>query len=186
MTKKPGLEDDDINLFRAAMRDVKPLPSSNKILSQHPLPTFRKKRQQITETINTAPFSDYEKESPLSSDDLVEFSRPGIQHKILRKMRLGQYNVDAILDLHGMHVDEAKEALYRFLLQCLKQGVTHTLVIHGKGRSNMNQPVLKNKLNNWLRQMDYVLAFSSATGRDGRSGAMYVLLKNQKGRKSFE
>ncbi|MEE9156926.1 MAG: Smr/MutS family protein, partial [Gammaproteobacteria bacterium] len=40
-------------------------------------------------------------------------------------------------------------------------------------------PVLKNKLNNWLRQRDEVLAFCSTRPVDGGTGAVYVLLKRR-------
>ena len=38
--------------------------------------------------------------------------------------------------------------------------------------------MLKQKVNYWLRLRDEVLAFCSATRRDGGSGAVYVLLRN--------
>jgi DNA-nicking Smr family endonuclease len=37
--------------------------------------------------------------------------------------------------------------------------------------------VLKQKVNDWLRQKNEVLAFCSARPNDGGSGAVYVLLK---------
>ena len=52
-------------------------------------------------------------------------------------------------------------------------------IIHGKGyRSGERQPVLKRKVNYWLRLRPDVLAFCSATPRDGGTGAVYVLLRN--------
>jgi DNA-nicking Smr family endonuclease len=38
--------------------------------------------------------------------------------------------------------------------------------------------VLKCKVNYWLRLREDVLAFCSATRRDGGTGAVYVLLRN--------
>jgi DNA-nicking Smr family endonuclease len=53
--------------------------------------------------------------------------------------------------------------------------------VHGKGNGSwQKQPVLKNKLNQWLRQRDEVLAFCSARPCDGGTGAIYVLLKKRK------
>jgi DNA-nicking Smr family endonuclease len=178
MKKNNDIEESDKQLFRDAVRGVKPLPLSNKIIPPPPRPNPKKRRQEPDEPIE-APLSDYENQVPLSSEDLVEFNRPGIQQKILRNLRGGQYNAEAILDLHGMTVDEARETLYHFLLQCTKKGIVHALIIHGKGRHSGN-PILKNKLNHWLRQLNHVLAFCSAKAKDGRSGAMYVLLKHQK------
>jgi DNA-nicking Smr family endonuclease len=182
MSKKPEISEDDQSLFRHAMRGVKRLSQSPKVTPVITPPKPRVRSQIEQHESGHAPLSDYEKQEAVSSEDLIEFNRPGIQHKILRKMRLGQYNVGAILDLHGLHADEAKESLHKFLLQCLEKGVTQVLVIHGKGRGNTSKPILKNKLNNWLRQLEFVLAFCSAAAKDGRSGALYVLLKNQKGR----
>jgi DNA-nicking Smr family endonuclease len=51
-------------------------------------------------------------------------------------------------------------------------------IIHGKGnRSNHKGPVIKTKINNWLRQHERILAFHSARPVDGGTGAIYVLLR---------
>jgi DNA-nicking Smr family endonuclease len=51
-------------------------------------------------------------------------------------------------------------------------------IIHGKGKSSEGKlPVLKGKVNSWLRQKGEVLAFCSARPNDGGTGAVYVLLK---------
>jgi DNA-nicking Smr family endonuclease len=53
-------------------------------------------------------------------------------------------------------------------------------IIHGKGLGSVNrEPVLKNKVRNWLIQKDEVLAFCQATPAEGGSGALMVLLKSQ-------
>ncbi len=105
------------------------------------------------------------------------FAKPGIQHKVLRKLRRGQYNVGATLDLHGKTIQQARESLTAFLLNCRREGIKSALVIHGK-KCGGGTPILKNKLNHWLRQVDFVLAFCSAAAKDGRTGAVYILLKN--------
>jgi DNA-nicking Smr family endonuclease len=179
MPNNIDIDDTDKKLFRDAMRGVKPIAKSKKIAPvPSPPPYKRRKRISYAEPV-FAPLSDYETLEPINSEDLVEFKQTSVQNKVLRKLRAGQYNIEAILDLHGMTVDEAKESLYGFLLQCQKRGLSHVLVVHGKGRVS-GHPILKNKLNHWLRQLDQVLAFCSAKAKDGRSGAMYVLLKHQK------
>jgi DNA-nicking Smr family endonuclease len=52
-------------------------------------------------------------------------------------------------------------------------------IIHGKGRGSGEQPVLKQKANQWLRQKDEVLAFVTAPRWDGGTGAVYVLLSGK-------
>ncbi|MBK8752826.1 MAG: Smr/MutS family protein [Candidatus Competibacteraceae bacterium] len=51
-------------------------------------------------------------------------------------------------------------------------------IIHGKRVRVRNHrgPVLKQKVNYWLRQRDEVLAFCSARSVDGGTGAIYLLL----------
>ncbi len=50
--------------------------------------------------------------------------------------------------------------------------------MHGKGHGSLHKlPVLKTKVQGWLRQRDEVLAFCSARPVDGGTGAVYVLLK---------
>ena len=179
MGKKAEISEEEKSVFQEAMRNVKRITARQIILPVPKHYPFRKKSQVQFEETAEAPLSDFEKVGPVSGDENIEFFRSGLQDKSLRKLRRGQYNVEAKLDLHGMTAEEAKETLYHFLLRCERDGTRHVLIIHGKGRNN-TKPVLKNKLNNWLRQLDQILAFCSATAKDGQSGAMYVLLKNQR------
>jgi DNA-nicking Smr family endonuclease len=41
-------------------------------------------------------------------------------------------------------------------------------------------PILKNEVNEWLRQIELVLAFCSARPEDGGRGAVYALLQANK------
>jgi DNA-nicking Smr family endonuclease len=186
MAKKSDSDDTDITLFRTAMRDVKVISTPKKIdrTAAKPNRTPPKKSKASADPPVDA-LSDYETLDDLTAEDKVSFNKPGIQHKTLRKMRAGQYNTEAILDMHGMTVVDARQSLLSFLAQCEQKSLCHLLIIHGKGRTS-GKPILKNRLNHWLRQIEPVLAFCSAAAKDGRSGAMYVLLKNKKGRNKFD
>ena len=71
-------------------------------------------------------------------------------------------------------------ALAAFLDRCGHRGARCVHIIHGKGHGSSNQgPVLKNKVNAWLRQREEVLAFCSAQPKDGGTGAVYVLLRRK-------
>lgn len=176
MAKKTDLSDDDKATFREAMRGVKRLSYTKTSAPQEKKATKRMPMKEVAIESDYYSFSDYEKLDPVGSEDILRYSRGGLQHKILRNLRTGQYNVEAILDLHGMTVEAAKSSLSHFLAACKHHGIRHVLMIHGKGRGHSN-PILKNKLNHWLRQTDDVLAFSSAIAKDGGSGALYVLLR---------
>jgi DNA-nicking Smr family endonuclease len=96
----------------------------------------------------------------------------------MRKLARGNFSVQDEIDLHGMTVPEAKEALQEFVGECELKGLTCIRVVHGKGLGSGNRgPVIKNKVNKWLRQWNAVLAFVSARQVDGGTGAVYVLLR---------
>ena len=179
MPKPPKTTEEDDVEFRTAMRGIKPLKNT-KIAPHVTRPTPSRRRKPLDdpdEATNTIfEFSDYENLPLVDSNEAIRFARTGIQHKKLRKLHQGQYNIEAILDLHGMTVADAREALGRFLLRCQDMNLQHVLIIHGKGRGS-NKPILKNKLNHWLRQVSHVVAFCSATAKHGQQGAMYVLLR---------
>jgi DNA-nicking Smr family endonuclease len=120
---------------------------------------------------------DYEPAEVETGEELLHI-RPGLQGSVVRKLRRGQYAIEGELDLHGSTVPEARERLDDFLRVMRASGKRCVRIIHGKGKSSEGKmPVLKGKVNNWLRQKDEVLAFCSAIARDGGTGAVYVLLK---------
>lgn len=113
----------------------------------------------------------------LTAEDTFSFLAPGLQKKVLKKLRQGYFGVDAQLDLHGLTSSQAKQQLLRFLHLCVEDGCHCVHIIHGKGyRSENNQPILKNQINLWLRQHNDVQAFCSASPKDGGAGAVLVLL----------
>jgi DNA-nicking Smr family endonuclease len=177
MLKKTAIIIPDTEAFQAAMTGVRPLKLTKTILSP-----IVKSPSRAKPVIHDAPlelaFSDHEYLAPVDSLDELHYACSGVQHKMLRKLRGGQYNVEAILDLHGQTIDTARLSLSEFLLDCQRLGYRHILIVHGKGRGT-NKPILKNKLNHWLRDTNLVLAFSSATPNNGSSGALYVLLRRK-------
>jgi len=120
---------------------------------------------------------DYEPAELETGDELL-YAHPGLQHQVLRKLRRGQYAIQGQLDLHGCTVPEARERVAAFLRDMQAQDRRCVRIIHGKGKSSEGRlPVLKGKVNAWLRQWDAVLAFCSARPNDGGTGAVYVLLR---------
>lgn len=115
---------------------------------------------------------------PLKSNDVLEFKRPGIQHGVFRKFRLGQYEIEARLDLHKMTVEEARREVFRFLCECAEYELRTAIILHGKGDRNPDKiATLKSHLAVWLPQIDEVMAFHSAQKQHGGTGAVYIMLK---------
>ncbi|MFM7065911.1 MAG: Smr/MutS family protein, partial [Gammaproteobacteria bacterium] len=108
------------------------------------------------------------------------FRRAHLTDGLLRRLRQGEFAVEGELDLHGLNSLQAREALRLFIRDALRHRCHCVRVIHGKGkRSGPRGPVLKHAVNVWLRHFDQVLAFASARGMDGGTGAIYVLLARQ-------
>ncbi len=101
----------------------------------------------------------------------------GIQHKLQRKIRMGQIAIDARLDLHGCRQVDAVHELENFLQHAMLNEARMLLIIHGKGFRSESQAVLRPLVQRWLHRQPMVLAFCPAQPRDGGDGASYVYLK---------
>ncbi len=118
-------------------------------------------------------------ENEIKTEDELLFYRPGVQHRLLRELRRGRIKSELELDLHGLTANSSRQILEQFLSDCSQRRLRSARIIHGKGYgSKGRQPVLKQKLNIWLRQHSEVLAFCSAMPRDGGTGAVYILLRS--------
>ncbi|WP_166265014.1 DNA endonuclease SmrA [Marinobacter caseinilyticus] len=115
---------------------------------------------------------------PLTGHDILSWQRPGVQHGVFRKLRLGQYPIEARLDLHRLTVEEARREVYSFVQDCVRYGVRSVLVLHGKGERNPDGIAqLKSYLAKWLPELNDVLAFHSAQRHHGGTGAVYVMVR---------
>lgn len=181
----PDQDEDD--LFRSAMGDVKPLRSKPRHSQNRspnvdvPASTLRKRREAAIsgKTEGGAALSESWIE-PVNPEQKVEFSRPGIQQTRLRQLRQGNINIQYQVDLHGYKIDEARDLIFEFLQFARSQGYTCVRVIHGKSHRSVNrQATLKSHVNHWLRQLPEVLAFCSAPPIEGGTGSVLVLLKKK-------
>jgi DNA-nicking Smr family endonuclease len=172
----------DADLFKKSIGEIKPLPSSGKVLNQapRPLPIARQHLADEQAALQESLSDEFSVETLLDTDEALSFSRNGIGPDTLRKLRRGHWVIQSQLDLHGLRTDEAREALSQFLRNAHKCGQRCVRIIHGKGLGSVNkEPVLKNKVRNWLVQKNEVIAFCQARAADGGAGALIVLLKAQ-------
>ncbi len=182
MNRATGSQDER-ELFRAAMQDVRPLPPNDRA-EQKTVPPAALPRQRMLDESKVIADS---LSDPVHWDDGQEtgeelvFLRPGLQRDTLRKLRRGAWVLQAELDLHGLTSVEARQAVAQFLAMCRQQDRRCVRIIHGKGLGSRNrQGVLRNKIGHWLAQRDEVLAYCQARPCDGGSGAVVVLLKSGK------
>jgi DNA-nicking Smr family endonuclease len=176
-------EPDDVEAFRAAVRDVKPLKQPRAAAHSPPRNAARKRvRRPAADAALDLNESMPLIATPVEGADAVNttlaFKRNGVRDQVMRKLRRGLYPVDAELDLHGHTQAAARVRLAQFLAHSLASGHRCVRVIHGKGyRSGGRGPVLKVAVDLWLRRHFDVIAFASAKAIDGGSGALYVLLR---------
>jgi DNA-nicking Smr family endonuclease len=112
--------------------------------------------------------------------------------KAARRLRQGQIEIEARVDLHGMRQHEAHGVLRRFLLSASARGLRWVLVITGKGgpqRSRDEEPagfgtiergVLRRNVPMWLAEPELravVVSFAVAAIPHGGEGALYVQLR---------
>jgi DNA-nicking Smr family endonuclease len=175
------LAQQEADLFRHSIGEVKPLPSKDaiKLDTPRPLPIPRQHLADEQAALQESLSDEFTIDTLLDTDEALSYARQGIGPDVLRKMRRGHWVIQGQLDLHGLRTDEAREALGEFLRTSLKRGWRCVRVIHGKGLGSINkEPVLKKKVRNWLVQKDEVLAFCQARAADGGAGALIVLLKS--------
>ncbi|HYQ70685.1 MAG TPA: Smr/MutS family protein, partial [Gammaproteobacteria bacterium] len=170
--KKPSAE--DIELFRRSVGPVRRISSDRIGPVRRPPPPRPRPGGEAEGAGLPDTFSDAYDPGSVSAEETLFFARPGLQQRQLQRFRRGQLSCFAELDLHGMTAAIARRELMAFIEHCRERRIRCARIIHGKGYgSGGAAPVLKNRLNSWLRQHHDVLAFSSAQARHGGSGALY-------------
>jgi DNA-nicking Smr family endonuclease len=183
---KPDFTDDDMRVFEQAMSGVKPLAATQRQRAALPAPTPpRRSRAASDEALAHADLADlvqgHDRFTLDEVGETVAGLAPGIDRKLLHRLRAGDYPVEAELDLHRRSRAEAGLELERFLAKARADGRRCVLVIHGRGHnSGPEGPVLLAATRDWLTQAPlrrHVLAFASAPPAQGGAGAMLVLLR---------
>ena len=169
--------DDENDLFRRMMADVKPLATDKRVEPKKPRFSPHRRTPTVEDETHSTFFAT-EHVSQVAPEESLFFARTGLQQRVLRQLKRGDLPIEANLDLHGQTIEEAGATLTRFLDEAQAVGCRCVIVVHGKGhRSTEGKPVLKSQVNYWLRESPAVLAFSSAQPQHGGTGALYVLLR---------
>jgi DNA-nicking Smr family endonuclease len=170
----------DADLFRREIGAVAPLaaPPRASLPRNPPSPVPVQTRLDEEAVLQEAISDEFDPEILLETDETLSYCRPGITQEVVRKLRRGDWIVQAQIDLHGMRREEAREALAEFIRESVKRGLRCVRVIHGKGLGSIGkEPVLKGKVRAWLVQKSEVIAFCQARPHDGGAGAVVVLLQ---------
>ena len=171
---------DEEDIFRDAVKGVKPLkiksPKFQKTIKK-PKPITKKFIEDEKKALLDSLSDDFISTENESGEEL-RYLKKGHSPDILNKLKKGYWVTQKSIDLHGLISEEAKSYIVNFISDCKKNKVRCIKIIHGKGlRSHNKEPILRNKVKNWLIQKEEVIAYVEAPRHDGGSGAVLVLLK---------
>ena len=182
---------DDETLFTLAMEGVARFDPRSRARIDGPTPA-PEPRPPISEDAEAmAALSDLANgDAPFHVSDTREYVEGyvvGLDPRLVRRLRRGDFSWQTHLDLHGMTAADARDAVERFITAGVRDGHRCVLLVHGRGRNSKDQvPVLKESIKSWLargRIGRLVLAFTTARPVDGGAGAVYVLLRRDRRRR---
>ncbi len=172
----------DEEIFADAMADVREIKEFREISPKQPakVPPLPKQRDDTIEELRRI----VRGESKIRISDTgeyIEWTGPSVRKDIAQRLHRGNFSVQDFIDLHGMSLAEAEEALTLFLREAIRKRLFCVKVIHGRGLRSQKGPVLKEALKKLLQGQfrKWVIAYSTAKACDGGLGATYVILKSQ-------
>lgn len=206
----PHLDDDEVDLWSMAAETIEPLKrnkarfhAASERSKTEPMPpratpssggappSTSAKIMKPAATRSSPPAVPHPKVNQPSAPPIADFDR-----RKVRKIRSGQVDIEARIDLHGMRQDEAHTALRAFLIRCLGKGQRWVLVITGKGKASdrdadapfdmtvqRDRGVLKRNVPRWLAEPDLrplVVSYTTAAIHHGGEGAIYVHLRTKR------
>ncbi len=108
-----------------------------------------------------------------------------------KRVRRGNLEIAAKIDLHGFNQDEARTRLHAFIHEAYQNQFRYVLVITGKGAKNADNQkhfdffasprgIIRMRFKDWLHdpQIRHLISgVATANPKHGGAGAFYVLLK---------
>ena len=206
----PAAEDDDARLWESVTRSVKPLarkgrlpevaapappaqrrPAEEKAAAPEPAdagrdPGAARERVDISGLKIGAQDRPPAAGAPRGPAGLGYGDAPGVDKRTATRFRRGLMPIDATLDLHGHTQSSGRTALAGFLRAHRAAGRRCVLVVTGKGlKDDWSPGALRQALPGWLNAPDLrrlILAYCHAQPHHGGSGAVYILLRRERGK----
>ena len=174
----------DADLFRKAAGAVKALPGKHagaqrvELHPEKPQPIPMQRQRDEAAVLGESISDEFDVFTLLDTDEHLSYRAQGVGPDVTRKLRKGDWAIQAQLDLHGLRTDEARERLAAFIREAKALGLRCVRVVHGKGLGSPGKtPVLKGRVQGWLAQKKEVIAFVQARPAEGGAGALVVLLQ---------
>ncbi len=169
----------DSEAFKHHVGNVAPVRARARVAPERsrPEPVPRQRMLDERAALAQTMSDELDVETLLDTDEALSFKRPQVGPDVPRRLRRGQWALQAEIDLHGLTRDGAREALAAFIVDAAQRGARCVRVVHGKGIGSPGRlPVLKGRVRAWLVQNELVMAFVQAPRAQGGHGALLVLL----------
>lgn len=112
---------------------------------------------------------------------ITKNSSLGIDRKLDKRLKSGNFKIEKVIDFHGLTLDEAFNSLIYNIEKAYENGIRFMLIITGKGKGTKEGcESIKSKIEEWMKHPNIsskVIKYTDAQPKDGGSGAIYVLLK---------
>ncbi|MDT0593718.1 DNA endonuclease SmrA [Glaciecola petra] len=124
--------------------------------------------------------------TPLDPHDFLSYKQDGVQDGVYKNLRLGKYQIDSRFSVKGLKFDDARLGIFNTITACHEKGIRTILIEHGLGLNSKPFPAfMKSYVNQWLHEMEAVIAFHTALKQHGGLGSVYVLLKKHANQKQI-
>jgi DNA-nicking Smr family endonuclease len=187
-TALPKSAADEAEDFLTAMKDVKRIDGRNgRVRKQAKKESIRTNRREYVYDMADA-LSERYIISVVNLPEYMEGYVDGANPLTIEKLRNGEYAIQQVIDLHGLSALEGKDEFRTLIAEAVQRRIRCVKIIHGRGLKSRNQPVLKEKLKEWIvRAMHrrWIVAFCSAKMADGGPGATIILLRDKADKKKL-
>ena len=190
-----SLTDEERKLWRAAMKDAKPLKRVKPDPADEAPPPSPAAPPKVP-----APHAPAALAAPPPKPRAPSEPPPlgPLERRTSQKLARGQIEVEATIDLHGHSQERAHGALLDFIARARGRGLRCVLVITGKGASPYarhtlhgstfyevpeRQGVLRSAVPRWLGEAEFrlhVSGFQPAHPKHGGGGAFYLWLRKKR------
>ena len=176
----------DRELFHRALADAKPLKGRARAT---PPPAAPKPAPAKAEPPRAKSLPTRVKSPDASLPELMEGDAPGLDRAASERLKRGQAQIEATLDLHGMILARAEPELAAFLERSQAMGRKLVLVVTGKGTridpdtGRAAQGAIRREFAHWLnleKNRARIVGFRRAHAVHGGAGAFYVVLRKRR------
>jgi len=174
------MSQEDSDLFQQMMKNVNPIKQDTvKLTKSYQLTDAQlaKRKAAQKNTVNKIDYLSLDSAPMLKPEDIIEFKRNGVQDSVYHKLQLGQYSIQATLDLHKHTLEQARDEIVHFINRCMRMDIQTLILIHGKGQRSNPPAMMKSHVAYWLPQIKDVQCVYSTQRHHGGTGAVYVLLR---------